>query len=229
MSCEKSLFLSLIAFWACPAMLSAWGATMIQSRSGSANVLQLPSPEQKGKMSLEEALSRRRSVREFTHEVLTERELSQLLWAAQGITHAEGMRTAPSAGALYPLEVYVAAASGFYHYEPGSHRLVQLSDRDLRAAMRRAAWDQEAITRAPAVFVIAAVYERTSGKYGAARAPRYVHMEAGHAAQNLLLEAAALGLGGVPMGAFEDEALQKALRLPEDHRPLYLIPVGHPR
>ena len=180
-------------------------------------------------MSLEEALARRRSVREFTREVLTERELSQLLWAAQGITHAEGLRTAPSAGALYPLEIYVASAGGFYHYEARPHQLIQLSDRDLRAAMRRAALDQEAITQAPAVFVIAAVYELISREYGAARTPRYVHMEVGHAAQNLLLEAVALGLGGVPIGAFEDEALQKALELPVDQCPLYLIPVGHPR
>ena len=92
-----------------------------------------------------------------------------------------------------------------------------------------AALDQEAITQAPAVFVIAAVYERTSHKYGAARTPRYVHMEVGHAAQNLLLETVALGLGGVTIGAFEDDALRNALSLPADHRPLYLIPVGHPR
>ena len=202
---------------------------MIQSKSSSGSILRLPAPEQKGKMSLEEALARRGSVREFTREVLTERELSQLLWAAQGITHAEGLRTAPSAGALYPLEIYVASAGGFYHYEARPHQLARLSDRDLRAAMRRAALDQEAITQAPAVFVIAAVYELISREYGAARTPRYVHMEVGHAAQSLLLEAVALALGGVPIGAFEDEALQKALALPVDQRPLYLVPVGHPR
>ena len=202
---------------------------MIQAKSSSASILRLPPPEQKGQMSLEEALARRRSVREFTPEALTERELSQLLWAAQGITHAEGLRTAPSAGALYPLELYVASAGGFYRYEPRPHQLTQLSERDLRAAMRRASLGQDAITQAPAVFVIAAVYERISGKYGAARAPRYVHMEVGHAAQNLFLEAVARGLGGVPVGAFEDDALHKALELPMDHRPLYLIPVGHPR
>ena len=202
---------------------------MIQTKSSSASILQLPAPEQKGKMSLEEALARRRSVREFTRETLTERELSQLLWAAQGITHPEGLRTAPSAGALYPLEVYVASAGGIYLYEPCPHRLILVSDRDLRADMCRAALDQEAVTQAPAVFVIAAVYERISRKYGAARTPRYVHMEVGQAAQNLLLEAVALGLGGVPVGAFEEEALQKVLALPVDHHPLYLIPVGHPR
>ena len=226
---ENSLGVSLLASLASVVMSSPMGAAMIQTKSSSASILRLPPPEQKGKMSLEEALGRRRSVREFTREALTERELSQLLWAAQGITHAEGLRAVPSAGALYPLELYVASAGGFYRYEPRPHQLVRLSDRDLRAAMRRAELDQEAITQAPAVFVIAAVYERTSRKYGAARTPRYVHMEVGHAAQNLLLEAVALGLGGVPIGAFEDEALQKALELPVDQCPLYLIPVGHPR
>ncbi len=219
----------LLAFLVGVAMSSATGFAMVQTRSDSVNIMQLPAPEQKGKMSLEEALARRRSVREFTTKALTERELSQLLWAAQGITHPEGLRTAPSAGALYPLEIYVATASGFYHYEPRPHRLIQLSERDLRAAVRRAALDQEAITQAPAVFVIAAVYERTSRKYGAARTSRYVHMEAGHAAQNLLLETVALGLGGVTIGAFKDDVVQNALALPADHRPLYLIPVGHPR
>ena len=202
---------------------------MIHTKSGSAITLQLLAPERKGKLLLEEALARRRSVREFTREVLTERELSQLLWAAQGTSHAEGLRTAPSAGALYPLEIYLATARGFYHYDPSRHRLVQLSERDLRAAMCRSAFDQEAVIQAPAVFVFAAVYGRMSRKYGAARTPRYVHMEVGHTAQNLLLQAVALGLGGVPIGAFEDEALQKALVLPWDHRPLYLIPIGHPR
>ena len=202
---------------------------MIQNRSGSARILRLQAPQQKGKMSLEEALARRRSIREFTGEALTEQELSQLLWATQGLTHPDGFRAAPSAGALYPLETYLATASGFYHSDPRGHCLVRLSDRDLRAAMYRPAGDQEALTQAPAVFVIAAVYERISCKYGTVRAPRYVYMEVGHAAQNLLLEAVALGLGGVPVGAFEDQGLQKALALPVDHRPLYLVPVGHLR
>jgi SagB-type dehydrogenase family enzyme len=228
MSRENSLGVSGRAFLAGAIMSSGIGAAMNQTKSTSASILQLPPAEQKGTMSLEEALARRRSVREFTPEALTERELSQLLWAAQGITHAEGLRTAPSAGALYPLELYVASAGGLYRYEPRPHQLIRISERDLRAAMRRTALDQEAITEAPAVFVIAAVYERISLKYGGARTPRYVHMEVGHAAQNLLLEAVALGLGGVPVGAFEDDALRKALELPVDHPPLYLIPVGHP-
>jgi len=202
---------------------------MNQKKLKSEETLKLPAPAEAGRMSLQETLARRRSVREFTGESLTQQEQSQLLWAAQGITDPEGLRTAPSAGALYPLETYVATASGFYHYEPHKHRLNRLSDRDLRSDMFRAALEQESIAMAPAVFVIAAVYERMARKYGEARSPRYVHMEAGHAAQNLLLEAVALGLGGVLIGAFHDAQVQKALTLPADHAPLYLIPVGHPR
>jgi SagB-type dehydrogenase family enzyme len=179
-------------------------------------------------MSVEEALRRRRSVREFDGTSLTDAQLGQLLWSAQGIS-GDGLRTAPSAGALYPLEVYVATASGLGHYEPVAHRLTLRADRDLRADMRRAALDQAPIGEAPAVFVIAAVFERTERKYGRERSARYVAMEAGHAAENLLLEAVALGLGGVPVGAFDDERLASVLGLPAGERPLYLIPVGRPR
>jgi SagB-type dehydrogenase family enzyme len=202
---------------------------MSQTKPVSAHILELPAPELKGRMSLEQALAVRRSVREFTRQTLTERELSQLLWAAQGITRADGLRTAPSAGALYPLEVWVATASGFYHYEPHKHRLTQHLERDLRPEIYRAALMQEAILQAPAVFVIAAVYQRTARKYGQQRTPRYVPMEAGHSAQNLLLEAVALGLGGVVIGAFNDGELERILSLPAEQKPLYLIPVGHPR
>jgi len=202
---------------------------MSQTKLLSAHILQLPAPERKGRMSLEEALAARRSVREFRREPITDRELSQLLWAAQGITSPDGLRTAPSAGALYPLEVWVATASGFYDYEPHKHRLTRHLERDLRPDIHRAALMQEAILQAPVVLVIAAVYERTAQKYGEQRTPRYVHMEAGHSAQNLLLEAVALGLGGVLIGAFNDKEVARVLSLPADQKPLYLIPVGHPR
>jgi SagB-type dehydrogenase family enzyme len=201
---------------------------MSQTKPLSASILQLPAPQRKGPMSLEEALAARRSVREFRREPITDRELSQLLWAAQGITNLDGLRTAPSAGALYPLEVWVATASGFYHYEPHKHWLTRHLERDLRPDIHRAALMQEAALRAPVVLVIAAVYERTAQRYGE-RAPRYVHMEAGHSAQNLLLEAVALGLGGVLIGAFNDREVERVLSLPADQKPLYLIPVGHPR
>ena len=189
--------------------------------------LALPEPELSGTGSLEDVLARRRSVRRFTGVELTQSQVAQLLWATQGITRDWGARTAPSAGALYPLEVYVATARGLQHYDPAGHR-ASLSPRvGLRQALWEAALKQDWVRDAPAVFVITAVYERTAVKYGD-RAPRYVHLEAGHAAENLLLQAVALGLGGVPVGAFHDDKVQAALDLPEDQAPLYLIPVGHP-
>ena len=189
----------------------------------------LPPPNLDGPLSLERAISQRRSVRAFQDTPLTEAELGQLLWAAQGITHPRGFRTAPSAGALYPLELYVVTAEGIHHYTARDHTLRTVSHQPAQSALHEAALGQDAVRTAPAVIVITAVYERTAQKYGDQRSPRYVHMEAGHAAQNLLLEAVALNLGAVPVGAFHDEEVQAALALPSDHEPLYLIPVGHPR
>lgn len=188
----------------------------------------LPTPRLTGETSLEEALATRRSVREFTDQRLTWDEVSQLLWAAQGTTDPRGLRTAPSAGALYPLEVYAVLPEGAYHYLAEQHTVEPVSEEDLREDLWQAGLEQDALRQAPAVFVIAAVYERTEAKYGE-RAERYVEMEAGHAAQNLLLQAVALDLGAVPIGAFHDDQVGAALGLPVDHRPLYLIPVGHPR
>ena len=188
--------------------------------------LDLPEPRTDSEVALEETLARRRSVRQYTDQPLTMEEISQLLWAAQGVTRDWGARTAPSAGALYPLEVYVATPEGLYHYLPDGHRAEVLSQQDLRRTLARAGLDQNAIHDAPAVFVIAAVYARTSGKYGK-RAERYVKLEAGHVGQNILLQAVALDLGGVPIGAFHDDQVQRALGLPANYEPLYLIPVGH--
>lgn len=188
----------------------------------------LPRPALDGTMSLEKTLVQRRSVREFRATPLTPTEIGQLLWAAQGLTHERGYRTAPSAGALYPLEVYVATPDGVFHYRPEGHHLALLISDDVRTGLYQAAVRQDWVRDAAAVFILAAVYERTAQKYGGQRSPRYVHLEAGHAAQNLLLEAVALGLGAVPVGAFEDQKVQEVLGLPADHEPLYLIPVGHP-
>ncbi|HET7091386.1 MAG TPA: SagB/ThcOx family dehydrogenase [Anaerolineae bacterium] len=189
----------------------------------------LPTPQLKGRLTLEEALALRRSVRDFSDTPLTLAELGQLLWAGQGVTHPAGLRTAPSAGALYPLEVYAVMREGVYHYEPETHRLTVQIQGDVRQALHEAALRQEAVLNAPAVIVIAAVYARTTQKYGEERSPRYVHLEAGHAAQNVLLQAVALDLGAVPIGAFWDDQVKQVLALPPDQQPLYLIPVGHPR
>lgn len=194
----------------------------------SLQTILLPTPRLKGTLTLEEALSERRSVREFTEEQLSLAEIGQLLWAAQGITHLAGYRTAPSAGALYPLEVYVITQEGAYHYVPQGHRLITHLQGDLRSELHAAALQQASVINAPAVFVITAVYERTEKKYGRERSPRYVQLEAGHAAQNLLLQATTLDLGAVPVGAFSDDRVRTAIALPADQQPLYLIPVGHP-
>jgi SagB-type dehydrogenase family enzyme len=201
----------------------------MHNETESPTMIRLPRPARSGVVSLEEALSQRRSTREFAAGALSDRQLSQLLWAAQGITSSDGYRIAPSAGALYPLEIYVVLPSGFYHYIPRRHRLDRISADDLRPALCPAALGQQAVREAEAIFVLTAIYERTSQKYGTARSSRYVHLEAGHAAQNLLLEAVALGLGAAPMGAFHDAEVQKALSLPRNHQPLYLIPAGKPR
>jgi SagB-type dehydrogenase family enzyme len=157
-----------------------------------------------------------------------------LLWAAQGITDpARGFRTAPSAGALYPLEVYLVAGnvegltSGVYKYEPAAHGLRSVISGDQQTELYHAALGQSAVNDAPAIMVLSAVYERTTGKYGE-RGIRYVHMEAGHAAQNVLLEAVALGLGGVGMGAFDDDAVRTVTGMSPAEQPLYIITLGKP-
>ena len=158
----------------------------------------------------------------------------QLLWAAQGVTSSAGERTAPSAGALYPLEVYLVAGSvdvlpaGVYRYRPQKHALRVHLAGDRRRELGEAALGQTAVSKAPAVLVVVALYARTARKYGV-RAERYVHIEAGHVAQNVYLQAQVLGLGTVIVGAFEDDAVRSALELPQTESPLALLPVGTPR
>jgi SagB-type dehydrogenase family enzyme len=190
--------------------------------------MKLPEPKLYGKMSLEETLNRRRSIRSFEPDLIKLEELSQLLWAAQGITEKTwGWRTAPSAGAIYPLEVYFANKDGVFHYIPKDHKIVMITKGDKRASLTRGALGQTFINEAPVCIIITGVYERNRDKYGEGRGVRYVHIEAGHAAQNILLQAEALGLGAVPVGAFWDDVIQTSLSIPRDHEPVYLIPIGH--
>ena len=196
----------------------------------------IPLPEGRSgqEMSVEEALEQRRSIREFSREGLALEDVSQLLWAAQGITSRRGYRSAPSAGGLYPLEIYVVAGEvegvspGVYRYRPEKHDLVLVTTGDLRKPLASAALGQNWVRQAPAVLVITGVYDRTMAKYGQ-RGRRYVHMEVGHAAQNVYLQATVRGLGTVMVGAFVDEEVQKVLNLPADHEPLGLMPIGHRR
>jgi SagB-type dehydrogenase family enzyme len=199
--------------------------------AGAAEIIRLPKPATEGEMSLEKTLAHRRSVRNYADEALSLKQISQMLWAAQGEIDSRGFRTAPSAGALYPLEVFVAAGNvealspGIYRYNPETHELVQTSEGDRRNDLRRGALNQSAVSRAPAVFVFGAVFERVTGKYGK-RGVQYAFMEAGHAAQNLCLQAVSLDLASVPMGAFDDKTIQRILNAEKDIRPVYLVPVG---
>ncbi len=193
------------------------------------NVINLPGPTIKGNVSLEEAVLKRRSLRSFASKDLNLTQIGQLLWAAQGITLQKwgtNFRAAPSAGALYPIEIYLVSKDGLFHYVPSGHKLEVLSDADLRFHLTEAALAQDPISVASVSIVICAVYERVTKKYSQ-RGIRYVHIEAGHVAQNIHLQAVAIGLGSLPIGAFDDDQVKKALSLPADHDPIYIIPAGY--
>jgi SagB-type dehydrogenase family enzyme len=201
---------------------------------GTARTISLPEPETRGNSSLEEALRARRSVRSYAARPLTLKEVSQLLWAAQGITGSGGGRTVPSAGALFPLEVYLVAGkvegvpAGVYKYGPRRHDLSGVLSGDLRDALASAAFGQSWAAAAPAVIAFAAVHERTTAEYGG-RGKMYVRMEVGSAFQNVHLQAVALRLGTVVIGAFDDDKVGEVLRLPPNEKALGLMPVGAER
>jgi SagB-type dehydrogenase family enzyme len=193
----------------------------------------LPTPSQDAGIPIERALRWRRSIRDFTGAPLSLVQVSSLLWAAQGITSPEGFRTAPSAGALYPLEVYLVVgdiselAEGVYAYHPREHALEIVAAGDRRRQLSDAAFSQDWIRSSAAIIVLAAVARRTTRKYGE-RGHRYVHMEAGHAAQNVYLQAVSLGLGTTTVGAFDDARVKAVLEIPGEARPLCLLPIGGP-
>lgn len=227
------------------ALALATGTGSSRDQAPQTRQVPLPPVQHDGSLSVERALTERRSRRELSGEALALDDVGQLLWAAQGVTEPAdrpsgwnaawawmgGLRTAPSAGALYPLELYLLAgaveglAAGLYRYIPQSHALEHVSNRDLRARLAGAALGQRTIGVAPAVFVITAIYDRTAFKYGD-RAERYVHIEVGSAAQNVYLQAEALNLGTLYVGAFRDGAVTEALGLPAEHAPLGIMPVG---
>jgi SagB-type dehydrogenase family enzyme len=193
----------------------------------------LPAPTLSGPHSLERAIAERRSVRDYGPVMVTSTQLGQMLWAAQGVTDRTGLRAAPSAGGLYPLELYVVAGEvadfqpGIYHYRVSRHALAPSAAGDHRPDLAAATLGQEWIAQAPAIIVIAATYGRMTAKYGD-RGGRYVHMEVGHAAQNVCLQAVALRLGCVVVGAFDDREVKRAIGLPPREEALALLPVGRP-
>lgn len=189
--------------------------------------IELPSPHTTGSVSVEEAIAQRRSMRRYTSTPLSLEEVGQLLWAAQGITDTRrSLRAAPSAGATYPLDTYVVLTNGVFRYMPQRHTLQQISSEDIRAQLAEAALGQAFVAQAPMSIVFVSVPTRTTGRYGT-RGIKYIDMEIGHAAQNVHLQAVALGLGSVPVGAFRDEAVSSLLDLSSEQTPLYIIPIGH--
>ncbi len=213
---------------------------------GKSRSIELPAPRFDGSVSIEKCLRERRSVRAFKRKRSTLSVVSQLVWAAQGVTEPMdapagwswgpwqgGKRTAPSAGATYPLELFVVVGDaegmtpGVYQYRPLEHRLEEVASGDRRAALASAASGQEWIAQAPVVFVVGAVPERTEMKYGT-RSARYIHVEAGHAVMNICLQAVALGLGSTVVGAFQDESVKKLMGMSKDVIPLLVVPVGTP-
>jgi SagB-type dehydrogenase family enzyme len=197
----------------------------------TANVFKLPEPQHRGLVSVERALAARRSIRSFLNTPLELQEASQLLWSAQGISNSRGYRTAPSAGALYPLEVYAVVGNvtdleaGIYKYIIREHALLEKAAGDRRQDICRAALHQSYIAVAPVVLLICTVNDRVINKYGE-RGMRYVFMEVGHAAQNVCLQAVALGLGTTVIGAFRDSDVKAAVNMAENEHPAYIITAG---
>jgi SagB-type dehydrogenase family enzyme len=187
----------------------------------------LPPPTRDGDTSLEAVLTRRRSVRTFRPDPLTPEQLGQLMWAAQGETSSAGFRTAPSAGALYPLELYAATRTAVLHYLPTGHRVEQWEPTDDWQALVDSTPSKDPVAQAGAVFMVAAAVRRTAVKYGG-RSREYVDLEAGHCAQNLLLQAVSLGLGAVTIGAYNADRLARYYALSTGQSVHYLIPVGRP-
>lgn len=194
-------------------------------------MITLPPPQYDSEVSLESSINARESQRSYTAEALSMHQVGQLLWSAQGLTSNARRRTVPSAGAIYPLELYAIVGNvqdlvpGIYHYLPQEHCLKMLESGDKRSELAAAALNQGSIKQGAVNFVISACYERMAERYGQ-RARRYIDMEVGHAGQNIYLQATALGLGTVAIGAFHDELVHRTLVLSAEEVPLYIMPVG---
>jgi SagB-type dehydrogenase family enzyme len=215
-------------------LLLGYASVILGIRVSDAAVV-LPKPLLDGKVSVEKAIQQRRTIRDFRESPLSVQQLAQLLWAAQGITDQKGgKRAAPSGGARYPLDLYVIIGKkgiegleeGVYHYMPENHSISSIDKRDLRRETASASLGQMWMAGAPVMFVISAEYKRITGRYGD-RGIRYAQIEVGHLAQNLFLQAEALGLGAGIVGAFNDVEVAKVLGVPRQHEPLLILPVGY--
>lgn len=202
--------------------------TQSGASSAAAAMIKLPAPQTNGSFSLEQSLANRRSVREFTDEPLTITQIGQLCWAAQGITEPnKEFRTAPSAGAVYPIQLYVMLPDGLYIYQPQKHELTLAIGKDLRNAVFTSSFNQRVVQKAPCTFIITGNSKKAEAKYRN-RGERFTLIETGHIAQNIHLQAVSLGLGSVPIGVMDTKAIAQILKLPENNEVFYMIPVGKP-
>lgn len=222
-----------VCFFMLMGIAGFWGQAVGEEKKAmSEAIIKLPPPDFTVNCDVNRALQERRSVREYADRPLTLKEVAELLWAAQGITSLGGYRTAPSAGALYPLEVWLAAGrvegldKGLYRYDPRGHALKKIRATDVRDALAQGSLGQMWMASAPAMIIFTAVPARTKSRYGE-RGMRYVYMEVGHASQNVSLAAVALKLGTVVVAAFDDARIAKILELTSEEVPLYIMPVGH--
>ncbi len=200
----------------------------------------LPAPAMEGTVSVEKALANRRSHRSFVSGQISSQDISQILWAAYGVTKpwsgknqtGEGLRTAPSAGGIYPLEIYVLIGNvkdiepGVYKYIAAGHKITRTINEDMKSQLCAAALGQEMIMKAPACLVYSAVYSRVTERYGERGQDRYVCMDLGHSAENVYLQAEALNLGTCAVGAFKDEEVKAVMHMPDEEEPLYIMPIG---
>lgn len=216
--------------------LFAWRDSAAEGAPERGALLELKAPDFNGNLTLEEAIGRRRCIRSFKPVPITDRELSQILWSAQGITDPGGRkRAAPSGGALYPADLYAAVGkggvqgleAGVYHYRPQGHRLSRVGAEDRRREIASASFRQMWMADAPVLFIITLEYARITGKYGE-RGVRYALIEAGHIGQNIFLQCQSLGLAAGIVGAFDDREVAAAAGAARNHEPVIVMPVGRP-
>ena len=208
--------------------LSAVSSGQSELADSTPQTIKLSEPKLDGPLSLEQTLSRRRSIRRFSSRQISFDKISQLAWAGQGITEKQrGLRTAPSAGAIYPIELYVAIPQGFFIYRPHNHSLEKVINSDIRKKLSEASLGQRSVADAGVDIIIAGSEKKLAARYGD-RAKTFMLLEAGHIAQNILLQAVSLDLGGVPVGAYDIDAVGKVCKLPKKLQALYIIPIGYP-
>lgn len=225
----KFIFILIICSFSNIPLLSATGGEKVMNKNEK---ITLPEPRYKSQVSVEEAILKRRSIRSYSDKPLKLEEISQLLWSAQGITdQVRQLRAAPSAGALYPLETYIVVGNvsslenGIYRYDPLNHEIIMTKKGEHRAELALASLGQSCVKKAAVSIVFAAVYDRITKKYGE-RGIGYTYMEAGHAAQNIYLQAESLDLGTVVVGAFTDDRVKNVVGMKEEETPLYILPIG---